>query len=549
MSLILIIFVLLSNYFYYQPDDSFIGHQISRNIANGNGFSLNKGEILNISTSPLYIIINTIPHFFNIDPVQFANLYNFLLGLIIIIFTYRLSLILSDSKFISALSVIIMVAYSTITIWTFSGMETFTITLIHLMTFYCFLKNKTILWTAFIPVTVFIRPDAVLIGISIFLYCLFSHTLQKNDDKNNMIKVVLITIMSGLLFFFINSLLFEEVLPTSYYVKRVVSFDSFLFHIKKGIQYLLAFILGHKLFALALLFPFVYWPIGMLSLKNRQLIFRLPRISDLGHYFKHSDIRFLVLYLFILVHAFYLIYVGGDWMMGFRFLIPITPELSILIAMIIGSITIRLTDDVNRDKILKVGLSLYLLMFFALGLYNRILSPILAWPNFKYSYESRRSMIEIGHWLKENVDPSTTLAIYAVGAVKYYSELYIIDMGGLSTKYLSKNGKRDFLAIGHEIWDMEYVLSRTPDIIWFGVYGKDNGQVPIKKNEYLDLDNRSNQRHFFATEEKEISPLNKKFVQLYEPRSVKMDTDTRFKYFNFYILRDRTGKILNQQKM
>jgi len=66
------------------------------------------------------------------------------------------------------------------------------------------------------------------------------------------------------------------------------------------------------------------------------------------------------------------------------------------------------------------------------------------------------------------------LACDAAGCLPYFSELPALDMLGLNDRYIARSRPRSFGKgpPGHDLGDGEYVLSRAPDLVAFGVPGR-----------------------------------------------------------------------------
>jgi hypothetical protein len=74
--------------------------------------------------------------------------------------------------------------------------------------------------------------------------------------------------------------------------------------------------------------------------------------------------------------------------------------------------------------------------------------------------------VVVGRWMRDTFDPEIRIAVIPVGALGYESEVYIIDMLGITDEHIAH---RDLnigsLAAGHEKYDSDYVLDLEPDII------------------------------------------------------------------------------------
>jgi hypothetical protein len=89
---------------------------------------------------------------------------------------------------------------------------------------------------------------------------------------------------------------------------------------------------------------------------------------------------------------------------------------------------------------------------------------------------------EVGLLLNQAFAPQQPLvAVDPAGCIPYFSELPSLDMMGLNDRYLARHRPAGFGtgALGHELGDGRYVLSRRPDLVVFcDATGKDVGCFP-----------------------------------------------------------------------
>jgi hypothetical protein len=77
---------------------------------------------------------------------------------------------------------------------------------------------------------------------------------------------------------------------------------------------------------------------------------------------------------------------------------------------------------------------------------------------------------ELGIWLREQTPEDYKVAAFAIGALGYYSERYVLDMLGLTDEVIAHTevpGVGTGLA-GHERYNVDYVLEQRPEIIVIG---------------------------------------------------------------------------------
>ncbi len=227
---------------------------------------------------------------------------------------------------------------------------------------------------------------------------------------------------------------YGEWLSNTYYAKRP-DFDLF-WHITRGIYHLIKFISF-----------------------NGGLFYYAPAIFFAFYYFKNRSAR--ALSLIIGLYILFEIYASGDWMPYSRFMVPIVPL--IMIAESIGILTIL---TMLKFKRLASAIVITLMIFSAIE--NNFLFKMLpASDLFEFKGSEDTRWAKMGKFLKTIKDdhPDLKVASFAIGAVGYYSDAYIIDMCGITDRHIAKDGVRLAGMAGHERADMQYVLDKEPDIL------------------------------------------------------------------------------------
>lgn len=147
----------------------------------------------------------------------------------------------------------------------------------------------------------------------------------------------------------------------------------------------------------------------------------------------------------------YVAAVGGDFKETFRFIIPVMVPLALLAGLAVRHIPGRW--------------ALAMVMLLALGVDARQSIPRASRAAvFRAADMERR--LAVGSWLRENVPPTTTLAIHSAGTIPYAAGLYTIDMWGLSDPHIARKtieGMGQGTA-GHEKTDYAYTFARGPDL-------------------------------------------------------------------------------------
>jgi len=184
------------------------------------------------------------------------------------------------------------------------------------------------------------------------------------------------------------------------------------------------------------------------------------------------------------------IWEGGDWMPYNRFFVPLWP----LLALALGAAVAWLLEQRRPLRIvLAVGLVGYVCAQPVLpkseGL-TRALSR-LAQQQAESARRGRRSRDVkvnsqtlqwrrpkteswmdwprwLGQWLRRNAPPGATIALGSIGIIPYYSDLPTIDFFGITDEHIAHRGEATaFTLVGHQKFDLEYILDREPTYIIF----------------------------------------------------------------------------------
>jgi hypothetical protein len=177
-----------------------------------------------------------------------------------------------------------------------------------------------------------------------------------------------------------------------------------------------------------------------------------------------------------LLHALYVVYVGGDFFAGHRFFVPEIPQLALLAA--VGAAA--LWDAANRpdvvQKLRSLGVTSERLLggvvvgaFCLLGaVFQRglVLGPLVgevrAWGD-DLSRQTR-----LFKWLGEQAPAGSTIATSLIGHTGFYSSLQVIDMYGVIDPAVAQRHVPNFGKgkAGHEkMADPESVLAKRPTFV------------------------------------------------------------------------------------
>lgn len=155
---------------------------------------------------------------------------------------------------------------------------------------------------------------------------------------------------------------------------------------------------------------------------------------------------------------FFETYAGGDWMLGYRFLLPALPFYFCLVS--IGMMEclralIRLRPERARLLVVTGGIALVVI---AVNCWSLGLEFLQRADRYPYSYMTSKHMSEAGRWLAGRYPEETQLQATSIGALAFFSRLTIIDTLGLTDRTIAR--------IGSDPERKEkYLRERNPELI------------------------------------------------------------------------------------
>jgi hypothetical protein len=433
--LILVVFVMgfLHSFLYkfFQPDDAFIYLVYVNSFLGGDGLTFN-GQLVEGYSSILWLLLVAALSWLGADPLLAAKCLGwiaYLLGGGLLAWVHRL--VASDDRHVYLTTLIIYFLLPTLAMWAAGAMEAMLFASLILAAalsyFYARIINPSntaaVLSGVLFGLVSMTRPEGfALVGTVVgFEVILFFHgrKIRFNTILSSLFCYVVIT---GVMFLGRWSI-YGELFPVTVGAKT----GNLAWQMQLGSTYVINFVKEYLLLSAMYVFATVF------------MLFR-------GR--KNTEQYFLV-WLSLIVVSGYLLFnllVGGDWMLGWRFLVPILPFLALTIGLALGNI---------HKNISAVFLSILVVTL--------ILESISLYPVSYQQAESDKGDILMGRYIKTLGLPSSEkIAVIDAGAIPYYAELPTIDMIGLNDLHISKL-PGGFL----QKYDNDYVLNQKPKIIQF----------------------------------------------------------------------------------
>jgi len=473
---ICLVFFLIQVSGFYQ-DDAYIVLRYVQNFLDGNGLVWNPGERVEGYTCFLWVILVSGITSLNIDPVLSTRI----LGIGFAFLTLAL-FCLFEKKGPARPGILLLSTNACFALWAMGGLETVCFGFFLFLGCSLFLHpNRTLprLWGSGISfaLAAMTRPEGALFFAISFLFLLPAPAKAEQQRRFPAAFAAGFLILT-VPFFIWRYSYYQHFFPCTFYVKSGTNIFKLLF----GSRYLLHFL----------------------------LMFGFPLLLFFFVRGKRAFIRSQA-YLLMLLACFsiYLVYVGGDHMQGFRFIVPVFPLLYLL--------TDKMFSAAAFSNKRQASFAVILALVFLNGIISYTAIPRGITENREAHNRSTKYAHAfntpdpaayigeiIGRHIRRNWPADALIALNTAGATPYFSGYAdFIDMLGLNDyqiaqretaidnmfvirklanvpKLLSSRGRREIIdAIrekyliweilpGHGKGDGRYVLSRKPDYIIIG---------------------------------------------------------------------------------
>jgi arabinofuranosyltransferase len=415
------IFVFLSFHYNFLSDDAFITFRYVKNFLRGWGPVYNKGEYIEGFTSPLWFLLLSAVAKAGVDIVAAGRYLGLLIGgAQVILFYYLLKKIKLD--IVPRLTAFYFLTFSNvIAVWSLGGLETVAYSFLLLTCFYLLLSVKKWTETNLIALSFVTLLLALTRLEGLFVVLVTIITIR---SKGEIIYYLAPLILVLGISFLVRFNLYHKLLPNTFYVKVGGGLPMYW----RGIKYVLDF----------------FWNYSCV------LLFLILTIYGLVKKSKASFLS-LVFIFFIISET---VYVGGDGLPMYRFLLPVIPYFGVLLGLFI-----------NDKPALGLVIGAILIL--------KTLMPPLSGNQYILYLEQKNYEVprwtRVGKWLASHAGKNETAAMVPIGAVGYYSDLYIHDMMGLVDAHIAN--KKTVLGkgwAGHEKHDGPYILSKKPTYLLLG---------------------------------------------------------------------------------
>ena len=443
--LFLLVAILVTHIFAFNNDceDMYISLRYVRNFVEGKGLVFNNFDKVEGFSDFLWVMLIAATHkLLHLDIPIAARGLSLAFSVITLLYTYYLSFKFTGEKFISYMAAFLVAVNGSFACYGLAGLENPLFALFILMIINFTYENKWFLAGIFTALLTMTHPEGFIIYLPIAFYIL----ITKNTAGEKW-TAWFITALGALVLAIPWTLwrvsYYGYLIPNSVAAKN--GMDIF-FQIKIGLAYA-----GNFLFVnsdcLIVLF--------LLPIINA--VFNKQKIKDFL-----SDKLLVLLLATSFVFILFYIWVGGDWMPGWRFFASMIPLFCIIMAVL-------WKNYIFRDKNYSVLKSASMIILFGYCAYGQIRLSFQSQYLIPIVREVKGGLAGlrfVGNWFHDYLPANTLLSTYPNGIFSYYNNLPTIDYGGLTDNNVGRFGnKAKSGRPGHIASNVRYILSKKPDII------------------------------------------------------------------------------------
>ena len=447
-------------------DDSYITYRHALNMARGLGPVYNPGERADGITNYLLAWILSFGIRIHIDPLVFSKWLGIVSAWGILIFAWfyarrRLKI----APIFAGIATLLLATNGMFAVESAGGLETalFTLVVFWIMWEITSAPGKELSTTKLglagiaSGIAMLIRPDAAFF-IAVVILLLIDRKNLKGSAKR--IGIYLLPVLVIFLPYFIKHwIMFGYPFPNSYYAQEMASINL----VTRGFDRLFTNLGDIEGSLIIILIGFGFY----ISSKAKR--YYSARIKDVKY-------GLALPAWFIVARCLFIVLSGGAWMGWGRFLVPILPQVYVILLLYLEIIYTNAASNQRRfmlDKAIVVLFSLFILWWN----YHAISQNLFREAN--PSLHLDRFHIPLGLALKDTLAPTDSICFGDAGALPYYADVVNIDPAGLCDRHIAHlTGEFNIKT------DPEYILNRRPVLIILNSidpYPQFNPQSPIDK--------------------------------------------------------------------
>jgi arabinofuranosyltransferase len=410
-------------------DDAYITLTYARNLADGQGLVWAGGLRVEGYTDFLWVLLGAGAFLADLDPILVYRVAGIASGVALLgavwAWNERYSLAPPGMRF----APLLLAAMGPVAYWAIAGLETTTFAALAFGgTLAAVNGGRGVIVSGLLFfLAALAHPDAVILMAPVAGF-LLSKARREGRWRGPLLMVVTFAVPFGI-YWLARWAYFGDLMPNTFYAKSGFAPTN----IGQGLWYIFRFAPFAGLLAGGMIA--VAWLKGLRS---------------------HAPTNVLLAQL--LLWCAYLLYIGGDFMEMYRFLVPVLPALALLLQEAVSVVSARARSRARSARWATAAIAVAVAIMW-----------VGSWYTGQY-VESRMQVREewkqLGLWFKANSDPEDVIAVTAAGAIPYFSERPAIDMLGLNDRHIAHYGRIDHSrAAAHKRYDAEYVLKQRPEFI------------------------------------------------------------------------------------
>ncbi len=515
---IFIFFLLQLSGFYH--DDAYIILRYAKNVLAGNGIVWNIGEKVEGYSSFLWLILISLLGYLKVDLILASRI----LGVVFAFLTVALFFIIEWKRRI--IGALLLATNSCFALWALGGLETVAFGFFVFLGCYLFQNSYRNLMPFFVIGLIFsiatmTRPEGILFFAITFVFCLLKELKLTRTNFKAALWLAAGFLASYLPYFLWRLYYYGHLFPCTFYVKGGTDFFKILF----GFRYISHFLLLYG------------FPLAMLLI-----------VKDLKNFFREQSYLLSIL----LAYSFYILFIGGDHMQGFRFMVPVLP----LMYLLVQNAFYQSKFHDNHVLCILLLTSIVALNFFV-SWRSIPRGPVENREAMRHSYKYTRCFPipdpaayigkHVGKYIRGHWCPQATIAGNIAGSIPYFSDLKFIDMLGLNDYHIAqRNTAVEYALPDLKLSDIKNLFSlqgraelvqmiTTHYLPWQLIpgHGKGDGHYVLEKRpEYIIIGSAEGDTKPWFLSDKEIL-ADPRFLQAYGLKEVSIPvTDALYLFYD-----------------
>jgi arabinofuranosyltransferase len=409
--------------YYFTFDDAYVFHVYARNLADGNGFSFNPGEVSHAATPLLTFLLAAQHSLFGDGALVSGKIVNLLFSLGASLLLFLIAYRISSSRFIAFAATIVWAASPLESILS-AGPQDFTLfTFLLLLSLYLYLYHPQSLWTYLVlSLAVLTRYEGALFAGFMFLNHLYLD--WRNGElqwRNVILRILLLSFLPLIWFTYIGT--HSTLIPSSGSAKLNPWAIRKIPHAIAGI-------------AIFFLLPLILSGIVAAFVLVKE---KFPRL------------------VFLFVWVAFCLFFYGPFLDNRRYYIHLLPFLALFSLLALWGASEKYFRSEKLSQIFLFGtLSLCFFAYFSSIGYYYIQT------HEQDKHHAYAAYKDGGLWLKQNTPESARFASEEIGVIPYFAERNLVDFSG----WLDLNSKQfREKADGINPRMLAYLATKKPDYL------------------------------------------------------------------------------------